>query len=236
MKKEKIKIGNVEVDYTISGVYKLFEIYYNQECNPDRINKLKHDISQFNSIDEKIQYCRDLYSEYRLYLHSTIRAVSGMSIDLGIFPPDAKLFFDEKIQIMIDSLEAEKLNHKNQIQKKSVKEKEIPKKFEEIFYDVNLMQSCIDVLKQVEPPLIDSDCNFIGKPKGAICVWIDEMQRQAIIKHFSDRKQLAILISDKIKNFSINDRMFDNHHSTAERQYRDDFKALISKNKISSKK
>lgn len=112
MEIEKIIIGNIEVQYTKSGVKSLFDLYYNQECNPDRINKLKEDISKFKNVDEKIQYCRDLYNDYLLYLDSNIKAVSGMTIASGIFPPDAKLFFDEKIQLMIDSLEAEKLRKK----------------------------------------------------------------------------------------------------------------------------
>lgn len=123
-----------------------------------------------------------------------------------------------------------------EVPKQKTSVEELPTTFEDLVHGEYSIQPFIDILKEVEPPLIDANCNFIGKPKGAICVWIDEMQRQAIIKHCSDRKQLAMLISQKIKNFSINDRMFDNYHTTAERNYRDDFKVLISKNKTLPKK
>lgn len=112
MKKDKIKIGNIEVEDNTNGALKLFEIYYKQECNPDRIKKLKHDISQFNSVDEKIKYCKNLYNEYLLYLDWETLTVSGMTIAKSIFPKDAKLFFDRIIQNEIDSLEAEKLTSK----------------------------------------------------------------------------------------------------------------------------
>ena len=112
MKKDKIKIGNIEVDDNTNGALKLFEIYRKKECNPDRIKKLEHDISQFISVDDKIKYCKNLYNEYLLYLDWETLAVSGMTIAKSIFPKDIKLFFDREIQIKIDSLEAEKLTKK----------------------------------------------------------------------------------------------------------------------------
>lgn len=209
---------------------------YNKEVTEKRKKEYESKIAKIPTTEGKLNFAEAELVKYNKNLSAESAELSGRSIAQGHQPEGAHLFFDKYIKADIEYLKQQLNKEKNTKPKKSVEKPEMPKRFEEIFYDVNLMQPCIDILKQVEPPLIDSDCNFIGKPKGAICVWIDEMQRQAIIKHVSDRKQLAILISDKIKNFSINDRMFDNHHSTAERQYRDDFKALISKYKISSKK
>ena len=62
-------------------------------------------------------------------------------------------------------------------------EQETPKTFDELFYNTDLVDPCIDILKELDPPLIDTDCNYIGKLKGVFCVWIDEMQRQGIVKH-----------------------------------------------------
>lgn len=108
-----------------------------------------------------------------------------------------------------------------------------PKTFEELFYDADFISPCIDILKNVEPPLIDTECNYIGKLKGAFCVWIDEMQRQGIVKHFSDRKIFASLLPQKIKRFSIDESMFGKHQSKAENQYRTDIKTLLSQIKLS---
>ena len=78
-------------------------------------------------------------------------------------------------------------------------EQEAPKTFDELFYNIDLVPQSIDVLKEIEPPLIDTDYNYIGKLKGIICVWIDELQRQGIVKHYSDRKIFASLIPTKNK-------------------------------------
>lgn len=112
-------------------------------------------------------------------------------------------------------------------------EQDAPKIFEDLFYDKNFVAPCIDILKEVEPPLIDAECNYIGKLKGAFCVWIDEMQRQGIVKGYSDRKIFASLIPQKIKRFSIDESMFGKRQSKAEELYRTDMKTLLSQIKLS---
>ena len=112
-------------------------------------------------------------------------------------------------------------------------EKETPKTFEELFYNTDLVTPFIDILKELDPPLIDTDCNYIGKLKGVFCVWIDEMQRQGIVKHYSDRKIFASLIPQKIKRFSIDESMFGKYQNKAENLYRTDIKTKISKIKLS---
>ena len=69
--------------------------------------------------------------------------------------------------------------------------------------------------------------------KGIICIWIDELIRQGIIKAYSDRKIFASLIPQKIKRFSIDESMFGKHHKTAEINYRTDIKTKVSKIKLS---
>ena len=76
-------------------------------------------------------------------------------------------------------------------------EQEAPKTFDELFYNIDLVPQSIDVLKEIEPPLIDTDYNYIGKLKGIICVWIDELQRQGIVKHYSDRKNICFINTTK---------------------------------------
>ena len=112
-------------------------------------------------------------------------------------------------------------------------EKDSPKTFDELFHNIELVQQSIDVLKEIEPPLIDTDYNYIGKLKGIICVWIDELQRQGIVKQYSDRKIFASLIPQKIKRFSIDESMFGKYHTKAENNYRTDIKTKVSKIKLS---
>ena len=112
---------------------------------------------------------------------------------------------------------------------------ETPKTFDELFYNTDLVTPCIDILKELDPPLIDTDCNYIGKLKGVICVWINEMQRQGIVKsnYPEERKLFALLIPQKIKRFSIDESMFGKHQNKAEYNHRTDIKAKVSKIKLS---
>jgi hypothetical protein len=112
-------------------------------------------------------------------------------------------------------------------------EKETPKTFEELFYNTDLVAPCIDILKELDPPLIDTDCNYIGKLKGVFCVWIDEMKRQGIVKHYSDRKIYALLIPQKINCFSIDESMFGKPQPKAEDLYKTDIKTMVSNIKLS---
>ncbi|MCZ2128686.1 MAG: hypothetical protein LC109_00275 [Bacteroidia bacterium] len=114
-------------------------------------------------------------------------------------------------------------------------EQETPKTFDELFYDIELVQPSIDILKEIEPPLIDTDYNYIGKLKGIICVWIDELQRQGIVKsnYPEERKLFASLIPQKIKRFSIDESMFGKYQSKAEELYRTDIKTRVSNIKLS---
>ena len=119
-----------------------------------------------------------------------------------------------------------------------VKQKEIeetPKTFEELFYNTDLVTPSIDILKEIEPPLIDTEYNYIGKLKGIICVWIDELKRQGIVKsnYPEERKLFAALIPQKIKRFSIDESMFGKYQQKAEDNYRTDIKTKISKIKLS---
>lgn len=109
-------------------------------------------------------------------------------------------------------------------------EQETPKTFDELFYNADLVTPCVDILKELDPPLIDTDCNYIGRLKGIICVWIDEMQRQGIVKsnYPEERKLLASLIPQKIKRFSIDESMFGKYQSKAENLYRTDIKTKVS--------
>jgi len=125
MKKDKIKIGNIEVEYTRSGVFKLFELYYKKECNSDRVNELEDTLSKIETIEDKIQYCKDILEQYYTYLDPSTFAVSGMTMAQGIFPNDTKIFFDKIIQIRIGSLEAELKNQKNIGKRKKYIYKEI---------------------------------------------------------------------------------------------------------------
>ncbi len=112
-------------------------------------------------------------------------------------------------------------------QDKNKAEEEI-KSFEDLFHDSNLIDESLDVLRNAEPPLIDKKDNWIGKPRGAICVWTDELKTRGIMKR-ADGKILSKYLPSKIKDFSISESMFRKHQNRAEDDYRLQFKSAISK-------
>lgn len=124
-------------------------------------------------------------------------------------------------------------DNKDKYHKPRRKKKSNPIRFEELFYDEDSISSFVDVLRQIESPAIDYKGNFIGKSKGVICVWIDELRIQGIVKSYSDRNIYSSLIPLHIKGLQIDESMFGKYHKTAEMLYRTDLKALISNVKLS---
>ncbi len=123
---------------------------------------------------------------------------------------------------------------KNEIPKQKINVEALPTTFEDLVHDEYSIQPFIDILKEVEPPLIDVDCNYIGKSKGAIAVWIDELFIQAIIKKPTNSdKVISLLIQQKIIGLTISDSTFRKGRKNAEKNYKEDIKTLISKVKVS---
>jgi hypothetical protein len=66
---------------------------------------------------------------------------------------------------------------------------EIPKTFEELFYDPNNAETCLKILSELQPPVIDALNNYIGKAKGIFPLWINVLKNYKplpLIKHFPD--------------------------------------------------
>lgn len=121
-----------------------------------------------------------------------------------------------------------------EVPKQKTNVEELPTTFEDLVHGEYSIQPFIDILKEVEPPLIDADCNFIGKSKGAIAVWIDELFKQAIIKKPTNSdKVISLLVTKKIIGLTISDSTFRKARKNADKNYKEDFKTLISKVKLS---
>lgn len=194
-----------------------------------------------------VHYLRELFDTYRVnggnpfeWLHSTFESVN---LNPQNYRKDLITTIEKALIEWIEIFEKQPIDYLYlntnpetlQLQpiEKQKPKRETPKTFEELFYNTDLVTPCIDILKELDPPLIDTDCNYIGKLKGVFCVWIDEMQRQGIVKHYSDRKIFASLIPQKIKRFSIDESMFGKYQNKAENLYRTDIKTKVSKIKLS---
>jgi len=190
---------------------------------------------------ETIQYCEQELKDVRP------NGIGSLSFTVHLYSLTNgriayNMAYNEVLQIKLSILKAFKKTQPNieplppqPIVKQKPDKQETPKTFDELFYNTDLVKPCIDILKELDPPLIDTDCNYIGKLKGVFCVWIDEMQRQGIVKsnYPEERKLFASLIPTKIKRFSINESMFGKYQTKAENLYRTDIKTKVSKIKLS---
>lgn len=64
-----------------------------------------------------------------------------------------------------------------------------PLKFEELFFNPEHAEVCLDILKELQPPVIDATNNYIGKAKGVFPLWIKVLKNHTpkpIMKHFKD--------------------------------------------------
>lgn len=78
----------------------------------------------------------------------------------------------------------------------------IPNSFEELFYVPENANICLNILRQLLPPIIDDNNNYIGKNKGIVPLWVKILKNQSIIKHFKDETYKNILNS-KIKGLNL---------------------------------
>jgi hypothetical protein len=110
----------------------------------------------------------------------------------------------------------------------SQKQKEGITKFEQLFKSPEIMQKCIDVLKVVDPPIINNKEQYIGRSKGAICIWTEEINRRGLFEVKVDDKIRTALINNKIKQLSIEESNFRKEHKRAREKYGLEFKQKLS--------
>jgi hypothetical protein len=68
-------------------------------------------------------------------------------------------------------------------------EQQIPKTFEELFYNPEHAEPCLKILNELQPPVIDAINNYIGKAKGVFPLWVRVLKNhkpEPLIKHFKD--------------------------------------------------
>ena len=226
------------------GLYQSYRKVFPYSTRKDFINHVFDytiiDLEKFLSLSLRVLHFGKASNEEGYLFYTAYLQEDGEFIDFAI---NNKLYIEHYKQYYKAVLEYLK-SFENDNTKQAipphpiVKQKEIeetPKTFEELFYNTDLVTPSIDILKEIEPPLIDTEYNYIGKLKGIICVWIDELKRQGIVKsnYPEERKLFAALIPQKIKRFSIDESMFGKYQQKAEDNYRTDIKTKISKIKLS---
>lgn len=97
----------------------------------------------------------------------------------------------------------------------------------ELFINLDSYEKCINVLKEVDPPILSIDNVFIGKEKGALVLWVDYLKRFNLIDTRQHDKTYSKLISEAF-NFSISDATFRKVSVRAIQNYESDFNQLLS--------
>ncbi|MEJ7739613.1 MAG: hypothetical protein WKF97_19485 [Chitinophagaceae bacterium] len=107
---------------------------------------------------------------------------------------DEKEFIDEITPLLKPSLQLQMNNRLSN-----------PKSFEELFYNSQHAEPCLDILRELEPPVIDAINSYIGKNKGVIPLWLKVLKNNKpnpIIRHCSD-VIYKDLLNQKIKGLNL---------------------------------
>ncbi|WP_282135742.1 hypothetical protein [Seonamhaeicola maritimus] len=108
-----------------------------------------------------------------------------------------------------------------------IKVKEVlPNTFEELFFNPDNVEPCLNILRELQPPVIDAMNNYIGKAKGVFPLWIKVLKNHSptpLIKHFKDTLYKDLL-NKKIKGLKL---------SKDASEFRKQYKRL-EKNKVES--
>lgn len=123
-----------------------------------------------------------------------------------------------KLKLYIDFLKSYKIDEKKDDEYKDLKE---------IFIYPETYDDCINVLKDVHPPILNIENKYIGKEKGAFVLWIDYLNRNNLIYKSLNDKDYSRLIS-KAFDFPISEGLFRKVSKRAMERYDADFKQLLS--------
>jgi len=86
-----------------------------------------------------------------------------------------------------------------------VENNEIPKTFEDLFFNPDDAEPCLKILSELPTPVIDAANNYIGKAKGVFPLWIGilkKYQPNPLIKHFKD-VVYKDLLNQKVKGLNL---------------------------------
>jgi hypothetical protein len=100
----------------------------------------------------------------------------------------------KKYKVFAEALKVLRSKVENDLEEKQVKvqtvtEQKLPKTFEELFYKPENAEPCLNILRELQPPVIDGMNNYIGKAKGVLPLWVSVLKNhkpEPLIKHFKD--------------------------------------------------
>jgi hypothetical protein len=109
-------------------------------------------------------------------------------------------FNPQNKDIFISFIEVNSENENSPVQKEID-----PQTFDDIF-TIKDWRKHIQILVEMENPVLDEDWNFIGSPKkhkGVICGWITDLKQKNIIDRTLSRQNLSKVLNYEIKNLNL---------------------------------
>lgn len=86
----------------------------------------------------------------------------------------------------------------------------------------------LNSLMNTDPPLLSNDRRWIGKPKNAICLWLDTLHQRGYIDGRHSNETLSRVVCNEFEGLSISPSSFDKApYLRAEQMYNNQFKRLI---------
>ena len=120
----------------------------------------------------------------------------------------------------------------NSKQKGTAKTAKAPLTLANLFHDASILDACVQILREVDPPVIDNNCRYIGNTKGAFCIWIDELKKNGLIKK-DTRNTYTTALNSHFSDLNIEETTFSKIAKKGETQYRKPFTSRFFKLKQS---
>ncbi|MCC9167600.1 hypothetical protein [Pontibacter harenae] len=95
------------------------------------------------------------------------------------------------------------LDQQSNSENEALKGPNIFTKFEDLFYDSRYIEASLNILRKIEPAAVDENNFYIGKLKGVISVWQEELEKAKIIKPIHNAYLLAQFLNKKFPGLNI---------------------------------
>jgi hypothetical protein len=157
--------------------------------------------NNYNPVKPNFKHIPDVLSKHNLSPDEALIYLNNHTDGLS---PQTEINLISKVKENIEYLK--KIGYKTPPQQGKAKaEQETPKIFEELFYNPEHAEPCLQILSELEPPVIDAINNYIGKAKGIFPLWVKVLKNhkpQPLMKHFKDTVYKDLL-NKKVKGLNL---------------------------------
>lgn len=104
-----------------------------------------------------------------------------------------------------------------------------PKLFKDLFNKPEIIDKCLSLLRETEPPCINEDNQFIGKNKGIFIVWFIALQHKKVFNFtFTNDVERAATLKYNFEGLNISESLFRQPNKRAKEIYQNYFNNEIA--------